>query len=69
MVSTKSAYPETVLELDATDLDGFEECRYRLPIGLWIDGGPSRGMLEWGEVRGVGSGWNSEVFHVCRVQL
>lgn len=69
MVSTKSAYPETVLELDATDLDGFEESRYRLPIGLWIDGGPSRGMLERGEVRGVGSGWDRERFHMLRVQL
>ena len=60
----RAAYPETVLELDSTDLDGLEECRYRPPIGLWIDGGPCRGMLERSEVRGAGSWRDREELHM-----
>ena len=60
----RSAYPETVLELDSTDFDGLEECRYRPPIRLWIDSSPCRRMLERGEVRGAGRGRDREKLHM-----
>ena len=52
----KETYPDTIMELDTTDLDGLENGGNRLPIRLRIKRSPCRRILGRDEVRHVRCG-------------